>query len=438
MNRSAYLTTGLAIKALSHFTKADIVVHGKENIPPGPTIFVMNHFTRVETIILPNYIYDLTGKPAYSLAASSLFKGGLEKVFDLIGVVSTADPQRDELIIQSLLAGNANWLIFPEGSMVKTKKIVDGGKYMIAHPNGMREPHTGAASLALRTELFRRQLAEKEKKFPGQSSRMLELLGVKNYGKVAQDETTIVPVNLTYYPIRAAENIALNIASKLVKDMSERMIEEIMTEGTMLLSGVDLDIRFGKPIMISDYLSDGWMDTEFTGYSVATEIKQEMKATAYSVMQRYMDSIYSLTTVNHEHLFASFLRLYPFERLLESEFRRRVFYAVSLVGDKAKSLNISLHKSFNSSQAHLVTDDRYRKYQNFLQLALEKGVVVKDEEYLVRDRSKLSVPLSLHRGRINNPIEVMANEIEPLKDLQLLVKSISWKPNILIKHLVAR
>ena len=81
MNKSAYLTTGLAIKALSRLSKADILVHGKENIPPGPIIFVMNHFTRIETIILPNYIFDLTGKPGYSLAAASLFKGGLGKFF---------------------------------------------------------------------------------------------------------------------------------------------------------------------------------------------------------------------------------------------------------------------------------------------------------------------------------------------------------------------
>lgn len=438
MNRSAYLTTGLAIKALSRLTRADIVVHGKENIPSGPIIFVINHFTRLETIILPNYTYELTGKPAYSLAAAALFKGGLEKFFDLIGVISTADPRRDELILQSLLAGNSNWIIFPEGSMVKTKKIMDGGKYMIAHPDGMHEPHTGAASLALRTELFRRQLALKKAKSPGQPERMLELLGVKSFEEVAQESTAIVPVNLTYYPIRAAENIALNIASRLVKDMSQRMIEEIMTEGTMLLSGVDLDIRFGKPIMVSDYLGKGWLESEFTDFSVSLDIKNEMKAAAYSVMQRYMDAIYRMTTVNHEHLFATFLRLYPYRRLLESQFRRRVFYAASRIRDKGNGLNISLHKSLEKNQAHLLTDDRHKKYENFLQLALEKGVVRKDGEYLVRDRSRLSVPLSLHRGRLSNPVEVMANEIEPLKNLQSLLKSIAWQPDFLIKYSVGR
>ena len=438
MNRSAFLTTGLAIKVLSRLSKADIVVHGKENIPNGPIIFVMNHFTRLETIILPIYIYELTGKTAYSLAASSLFQGGLEKFFDLVGVISTADPQRDQIILRSLLAGNSNWIIFPEGSMVKTKKIVAGGKYMIAHPDGMHEPRTGAASLALRAELFRRQLVQQKTQFPEQSERMLDGLGIKSLDEVAQEPVTIVPVNLTYYPIRAAENIALDIASRLVKDMSQRMVEEIMTEGTMLLSGVDIDIRFGKPVEVGDYLSDAWMGSDFTGFSVSEGIKDEMRSAAYSVMQRYMDGIYGMTTLNHEHLFATFLRKYPYTWLLESEFRRRVFYAASLVRDHHNGLDNPVHKALKKNQAHLLTDDRYKKYKNFLQLALEKGVVTKNGEYLVRDRSKLSVPLSLHRGRISNPVEVMANEIEPLKDLQKLIRRIAWQPDFLIRFSVGR
>ncbi|MCP3891194.1 MAG: alpha/beta fold hydrolase [Desulfobulbaceae bacterium] len=439
MNRSAYLTTGLAIKALSRLSKADIVVHDKENIPEGPTIFVMNHFTRVETFLLPYYIYNLTGKPAWSLAAAELFKGGLEKFFDLVGVVSTSDPMRDELIVKSLLTGEANWIIFPEGSMVKTKKIVDGGRYMVAHPKGMHEPHTGAAALALRAELFRTHLMETAVGSEEKLQPMLKALGIDNFEAIVAASTSVVPVNLTYYPIRTAENIASSIASKLVKDIPDRMVEEIMTEGTMLLSGVDLDIRFGRAIEIKDYLKQKWLSKHMqaegiSGFSVPEQLKVEMKKAAYDVMQRYMDDIYAMTTVNHEHLFATFLRMYPLKHIREKDFNRRVFYAASLIGQKSNGLGtLYLHKSLQENQAHLLTDDRFKKYENFLKLAEDKGVVEKRGSFLIRVKDELSAPLSLHRGRIENPIEVMANEIEPLHELQSFLKKIAWQPETLLK-----
>jgi esterase/lipase/1-acyl-sn-glycerol-3-phosphate acyltransferase len=438
MNRSAYFTTGLAIKLLSHLTNASIVVHGKENIPTGPTIFVVNHFTRVETFLLPSYIYNLTGKPALSLAASSLFQGNLEKFLHLVGAVSTTDPKRDELIVKSLLTGEANWVIFPEGNMVKTKKIMERGKFMIASSSGMHEPHTGAAALALRAELFRLLLMKTAKQSPAKLPKMLDALGLQSIADIQREQVTIQPVNLTYYPIRAAENIASNIASKLVKDISESMVEEIMAEGTMLLSGVDLDIRCGKPIQLADYLDDRWLLQDMVpesidGFFVSAELKEKMRQAAYDLMQRYMQDIYAMTTVNQEHFFASFLRIYPFKRIDELDFKRRVFYAISLIrGEKGKN-PLYLHKSLIESQAHLLTDDRYSKYDNFLKLALEKGVVEKKGNFLVRDRSKLSVPLSFHKGRLNNPIEIMANEVEPLIDFLATIKSLSWQPKFLLR-----
>ncbi len=88
---------------------------------------------------------------------------------------------------------------------------------------------------------------------------MLNALELESIDEIQREPVTIQPINLTYYPIRAAENIALDIASKLVKDISERMVEEIMAEGTMLLSGVDLDIRCGKPIQMADYIDEHWL-----------------------------------------------------------------------------------------------------------------------------------------------------------------------------------
>jgi len=442
MNRSAYFTTGLAIKLLSRLSKASIVVHGKENIPTGPTIFVMNHFTRVETFLLPSYIYNLTGKPALSLAAAPLFKGGLGKFLEMVGAVSTTDPKRDELIVKSLLTGEANWIIFPEGNMVKTKKIMHGGKFMIASHRGMHEPHTGAAALALRAELYRSYLQETAKTSPKKMQKMLDALELQSIDEIEGKSVTIQPVNLTYYPIRAAENVASNIASKLVKDIPERMVEEIMAEGTMLLSGVDLDIHCGKPIQMTDYLNDNWLQEDMeredlVGFSVSTELKDKMRKTAYDLMQRYMADIYAMTTVNHDHIFASFLRMYPFKRIDQDDFRRRVFYAGSLVRGGEEGENpFFLHKSLKENQAHLLTDDRYEKYENFLKLALEKGVVEKDGKYLIRDRSKLSVPLSFHKGRINNPIEIMANEVEPLRNFLSTIRALAWQPETLLRFAV--
>lgn len=443
MKRSAYLTTGLAIKLFSLLAKADMYLHGQENIPAGPTIFVVNHFTRVETFLLPYYIYNLTGKPVRSLATASLFKGGFEKFFDMIGVISTNDPKRDELIVGSLLTGQADWVIFPEGSMIKTKKIMAGGKYMIAHPSGMREPHTGAAALALRAELYRTHLLRTARQAPERLPPMLAALGIDSIDDVQLQPTAIVPVNLTYYPIRAAENIALHIAAKLVKDMSERMIEEIMTEGTMMLSGVDLDIRFGKPLSMAELLDEEWLTVDMArdgiaGFAISPELKERMRGTAYNVMQRYMHGIYSMTTINHEHLFASFLQMYPLRRIRQIEFRQRIFYAASQVtGKKSGEEVFFLHKSLQENQAHLLTDDRYRKYGNFLKLAEEKGVVEKDGEYIRTDRSRLSGPLNFHKGRIDNPVEVMANEVEPLRNLRSLLRLLAWQPMAFVRLAIA-
>jgi len=443
MNRSAYFTTGLAIKLLSHLSRAAIVVHGKENIRKGPTIFVVNHFTRIETILLPTYIYNLTGKPALSLATSSLFKGGLEKFLHMVGAVSTSDPKRDELIVKSLLTGEADWIIFPEGNMVKTKKIMDGGKFMIASPEGMHEPHTGAAALALKTELYRNHLLKTANDSPARLQQMLDTLGIAGSAEIERERVIIQPINLTYYPIRAAVNIASTIASRLVKDIPENMVEEIMAEGTMLLSGVDLDIRCGKPIQVADYLDEQWLrvDMERDGinsFFVSPELRQKMRKTAYDMMQQYMHDIYAMTTVNHEHLFASILRVYPFKRINELGYRRRVFYGASLVRSGQRKNSFFLHKSLKENQTHLLTDDRYGKYENFLNLALEKGVVEKRGKYLFRDPSKLSVPLSFHKGRLSNPIEVMANEVEPLTNFRSVLKSLSWQPDILLRLMLIR
>ncbi len=442
MNRSAYLTTSIAIKTLSNLSKADIAIHGEGNIPKGPVIFVINHFTRIETFLIPHHIFRLTDVPVWSLAASSLFRGGLRKFFDLVGVISTKDPKRDELILKSLLTGEANWIIFPEGSMVKTKKTMRKGKFLISGSSGKHKPHTGAASLALRAEFFRNQVLAHEERSPEAVRQFLNYFDVDSCDQIRGKATSIVPVNLTYYPIRAKENLASSLASKLVKDIPERVVEEIMTEGTMVFSGVDLDVRFGKPIEISGFMQAGRVrkvlersPAEATEIPAALDVY--MREAAQDIMQHYMKAIYGMTTINHEHLFASFLKLYPYKKISEKSLNRRVYYAASLIAD-SKNKECNLHSSLKENQIHLLTDDRYGKYKNFLELALDKEVVTKENGFLRRAGSVISDLMTPHRGRIDNPIEVIANEVEPMKRLQDFIFSIAWQPDFLLRRRVIK
>ncbi len=441
MNRSAYLTTGMAIQALSWLSNAHIDIHGEENIPSTPCIFVVNHFTRIETFILPHQIYNLTKVPVWSLADSNLFHGGFGRYIEMLGAISTKDPQRDEVISRSLLTGEANWIIFPEGSMVKTKEIVHGGKYMVTDPKGVREPHTGAAIFALRTELFKRYL-ERHADNTALVDRVHNYLGLPEKAATPLQSPTVVPVNLTYYPLRVRENFAATLASKMIKDLPDRILEEIMIEGTMLFSGVDLDIRFGKPFTIAPLLDRPDIDsalqaTDFDQFLQQPQMKSILHGLGESLMQQYMHAIYSMTTINHDHLFATFLRYYPYPRVKKRDLLRRVYLAAMTL-QEYQPTSCMLHRSLQNEQQHLLIDDRFAKFSNFLQLAKEKGIVREEGDTLVRDRSKLSAPLSFHHGRIDNPVEIIANEVEPLKQLQRILLSLAWQPDALLRWVLAR
>jgi uridylate kinase len=65
--------------------------------------------------------------------------------------------------------------VFPEGRMVKSKKIIEKGRFMIAAAGFKHPPHTGAATLALRTEFYRRRLHEISSTAPQEVERLLDL-----------------------------------------------------------------------------------------------------------------------------------------------------------------------------------------------------------------------------------------------------------------------
>jgi len=439
MNRFAYRTTGLLIKTISELSKAHINLHGTENIPEGSNIFVINHFTRLETFLMPYQIFKLTDLPVWSLAAYSLFRGGFGAYLEKIGAVSTRSPARDRLIVKTLLTGEANWIIFPEGRMVKNKKIVEKGRLMISYAGGKHPPHTGAAILAMRTEFYRQRLKHLMKENSAEAEYLQEQFEIEDLGSVLDHSPHIVPVNLTYFPVRAKENLLSNLAAHLVEGIPQRVLEEIMIEGTMLFSGVDLDIRFGEPIRVSPSLDDPVIQSDVTDlrridFDDPLPSRLRMRKEALKIMERYMRAIYALTTINHDHLFASILRSSPYKSFEEHDLRRKLFLAAEEVRELK---GMHLHHKLREDQIHLLTDDRQNRVRDFLTVAMEKGIVRESGTKLIKDRSKFTAPYEFHRARIDNPIDVMANAVEPMKELQRIVRKIAWSPNFWIKRKTA-
>jgi esterase/lipase/1-acyl-sn-glycerol-3-phosphate acyltransferase len=441
MNRFAYLATGQAIRILSKLSAAEVILHGTENIPHGSIIFVINHFTRIETLLMPLHIYELTKVPVWSLADFTQFGGDHMKGWlDSIAVMSTRDPHRDQLIVKSLLTGEANWIIYPEGEMVKDKKIVEKARFMVSTAGGKHPPHTGAAVLAFRTEFYRERLRSLATTNPGEAHRLMDLFGIDNLKPVLARQTWIVPVNITYYPLRAHVNALSRLADRFVDDMSDRAREEIMTEGSMLLSGVDMDIRFGAPIAVKKQLEHAPIQLDIAAmrkidFDDPLPSRMKMRRVALDMMQQYMSAIYHMTTVNHDHLFASMLRMFPFSKIDEENFRRRVFLVTT---SKLEQMGINLHRSLRTSQVHLLTDDRFNKYRDFITLALEKKVVTRKGTTLLRDTSKFSSSVfDLSRARIDNPVAVIANEVIPMRELQRQIFAIAWLAPFQLRRKIA-
>ncbi|MGD9160250.1 MAG: alpha/beta fold hydrolase [Desulfobacteraceae bacterium] len=439
MKPFAYKTTSLAIKAISNLSRANINLHGKENIPESNTIFAINHFTRIETFLMPYIISKLTDKPVWSLADYTLFEGAFGKFLETVGAVSNKIPDRDKLIIKTLLTGEASWIIFPEGQMIKDKKLIEKRKFMVYNAGGRRPPHTGAATLAMRAEFYRRRIITLCMKGCDEAKRLIEMFQIDSIDKISPKETNIVPVNISYYPVRTKVNVLSKLAGSMVDNIPERVIEEIMTEGTMLLEGVDIDIRFGKPISLKerlahDIIKKDLIDTESFDFDDPIPSRRKMRKEAIKLMQEYMGTIYNMTTINYDHLFALLLKKTWYRNLDNDFLKRKVFLIIS---DLQSKPGLFLHSDLTAEQTHLLTDDRHSKYKNFIQMAVETGIIEKTDNRLFLNKPGFFTKSDFHRIRIENPVAVLANCTEPLKKLQSTVSKYALMPDYFVRKKLA-
>ena len=424
-----------ALSILKRLFKISIKINGAENLPDGAIIFVGNHFTRLETIFLPYELYRLTGKPVMSLAYHGLFKQILGTFLESMGSVSTKAPHRDAIIIRSLLKGDHPWLIFPEGSMIKDKKVIENGNLRVNGNNGKRRPpHAGAALLALLAEFYRQRLRYLQLREPSMLPRQLKELQLVSSEEIDNRETFLVPVNLSYYPFRSLENKLEKLATKLFGEISERMQDELRTEGTMLFSGVRMDITIGKPVAVAPLLKEGCFQRDIQMPPSDQPTRRlpsgsRMMAVAKELTMNVMQTVYHNTQINYDHLAAYLLKYYQGRSLPVAEFAKRLCLAI----DSTSRINSStLMENCHKAHCYRFCSFYRKKIFDFLRLAEQSGVAEVRNDIIYKKQLNGTKQHNFQTIRMDNPFQVILNEAEIHQRLTGKLQRIARYPNWLV------
>lgn len=417
--------------------KSDIRLHRADVIEDDMAIiFVVNHFTRLETLLLPYILYKHTGREVMGLAAAELFKGRIGQFLRSTGTVSTQAPDRDKIIVRSLLDGTHPWMIFPEGAMIKDKKVLDHqGEFRVFNDGKRRPPHKGAAVLALRAEFYRHKIACLHD-HPNQEglAAAMAMFDLASAEEILRKRTVIIPVNITYYPIRAHENLLLRMARRMAENLSPRSLEELSVEGTVLSEDTDIDIVLGDPIDVKEYLNEpeyaavmacGWHDMR----DLEADPASLFNDAARRLMLRYMRDIYALTTVNYDHLFAGLIRYQFARRFTERLFRSRVFQCAH----QLKNLpQVRRHTLLDTTYYDMLFEEDSRKFKDFIGLCLKEGALEKDGDTYVKKEGAKHRAGDFHTVRMAELTQVIANEIEPLPEVIRIIKRAARTPQFLL------
>ena len=415
MTGRAYRATGMFVRAMQEALRIELRISGVENIPDWPTLFVVNHFTRFETLLVPYAIYRAKKRPVRTLAHDGLFKGPAGRYLRACGVMSTRDPHRNRTIIRELMTGAHSWVIYPEGGLVKTKKTVDGRHLRLDMPHREGPPHTGAAVLALKSELCKRDYARACAQNDAEARERLEdRFGLAGPESLAATPTAIVPVTVTYYPMRYDRRTFVRFARLMRARLSPRAEEELLVEGT-LLGEAETCVHFGEPIDVSGELPWTHEVVRRAAARLLHRKDEEYQLTriARRLTDRFMRRIYESVEVNFDHLFATSLVRCPDERTEVERVRLATYLAAARVLDS----DWRRHPRLADGLARLATGEPHAAYEDAEALAVREGIIARDGADYRIDHAALRNAGDFHDVRLNNMTGVIANELEPLSDL---------------------
>lgn len=413
-------------------------------------IFLFNHFARAETFIPQYLIYHHNGGYCRSVAAAAFFKNDnrISRLLLDLGVVPNNHPNLMLMLATDVLRGR-KIVIFPEGGMVKDRQVIDSnGRYSVYSRAAQtrRRHHTGAARLAIGLQIIKsaivQQHSQGNREFLEKWATELHLPSVDALLEQAHRPVGIVPANITFYPLRVNENFLSRTAEKIYKDLPQRTVEELVVEGNLFFKETDMDIRLGDTIVPTE--SWQWWEAycarrlahtlrhpndifelEFLHRNVIRKtLTRGLNKSINRLRDSYMEDIYQEVTVNLSHVGARIiigLIDKGLQTIPKDTFQLMIYHVVKLI---QPNTNVHLHRSLINPAIYrkLLTEDS-DELNRFLRSA-SSAALVEIESGEISFLPKLVAEHEFDMVRLENPIEVYANEIAPVEPVCVAIDEV--------------
>ncbi len=438
--QSYYQLSEYVLDLLTKLLKVNILLHAEPAEIEAGDIFLFNHFARFETFIPPYLIYKHTGRMSHSVASSEFFHGNdaSSRLLRGLGAVPNDLPNLFSFLAAEIIKGS-KVIVFPEGGMVKDRRVVDRKGNFGVYSRTARERrkhHAGASVIAHGLEIIRESVQRAKKRGNDRLiASMAEDLGPGGREKLlafAERPVKVVPANITFYPIRVDPNLLEEWAEMIAGGLSTRARDELRIEGNILLRDTDMDIRLGRPsepgqfwnpldravleILLNNVNSIGDAFDLLRaggGGALGELVAKRARKIIYSMRDQYMRDIYTSVSVNLSQL-ASLLVFALVEEgrksVKVSEFHRMLYLSVKKLQPHAE---VALHRSLVDLDYYSgVEDGTCQGVREYIDAALKRGLFAEEEGNL-KFLDKLWTDVEFDRIRIENPIAVYANEVRP-------------------------
>lgn len=433
-------------RSLKKMLKVNMKLHAGKQVLQGD-IFLFNHFSRFETFIPQYLIYEQTGAYSCAIGSAEFFKEDnvLSRYLKKVCVLPHNHEHLFAILAEQIFRGR-KVIIFPEGGMVKDRRVLDKhGHYSIYSRinKERRKHHTGPAVLAQGIEAFkatvRNAYSRKDHVQLERWKRDLNLDSLDQLLLTALKPTLIIPANITFYPIRSSDNMLLKGVELFSKNLSLRQTEELLIEGNIILKDTDMDLRMGEPIdpyhvwhwwnrylleMVSSEFCS--LDEIFNLHNAPKTWRQRLLGlyflkNAKATRNEYMERIYKNVTINLSHL-ASTLIMYCIDQGMKEInahlFNKTLYTAIKYLQTNSE---INLHRSLlNPDDYGNLIAGHCKRFEQFINVAERTGLLaLQPQSYQFLE--KLYEEHDFDSIRMENLIAVYSNEVEPIRDVYLTV-----------------